>query len=93
MRKGIRDRLEKADQIEIGCSGCGFGHGEGMTAAIEPDDNSSARAPVTYFESALPPNGGGRPFQMEETAYLARSCMTPPTDSVLPKGCVLEQWN
>jgi DNA-directed RNA polymerase sigma subunit (sigma70/sigma32) len=24
-----------------------------MTAAIEPDDNSSARAPVTYFESAL----------------------------------------
>ena len=50
---GIRDRLEEADQIEIGCSGCGFGHGEGMTAAIEPDERSPARAPVTYFESAL----------------------------------------
>ena len=28
-----------------------------MTAAIEPDDNSPARAPVTYFESALSDEG------------------------------------
>ena len=51
---GIRDRLEEADQIKIGCSGCDFGHGAGMTAAIEPDDNSPARALITYFESAPP---------------------------------------
>ncbi|WP_411870437.1 hypothetical protein, partial [Vulcanococcus limneticus] len=49
----IGDRLEEPDQIEIACSSCGFEHGRRMTAAIEPDDYSQARAPVTYFESAL----------------------------------------
>lgn len=50
---GVSDRLEEADQIEIGCSSCGVEHGRRMTAAIEPDDDSPPRAPVTYFESAL----------------------------------------
>lgn len=45
--------LVAPDQIEIGCSGSGFGHGEGMTVAIDPDEMRPARAPVKYFESAL----------------------------------------
>ena len=51
---GIWDRLEEADQIEIGCSSCGVEHCRRMTAAVDPDDDSSARAPVTYFVSTLP---------------------------------------
>lgn len=49
----IRNRLEEADQVEIGCDGIGFEHEQRMTKDIEPDDDSSVRATVTYFESAL----------------------------------------
>lgn len=47
---GIRDALEEADQFEIGCGGGDFGHGRRMTAAVELDIASTARAHVTYFE-------------------------------------------
>ena len=50
---GIGDRLEEADLVEIRCSGCDYGHGKGVTAAIEPDERGQARAPVIHFESAL----------------------------------------
>jgi hypothetical protein len=38
---GVWDRLEEADQIEIGCSRAGFGHREGASPLSEPNAESS----------------------------------------------------
>ena len=52
-RAGIRDGLEKADQVENGCGSCGLQHRETMTAPIENDGETETREAVPYFESAL----------------------------------------
>ena len=53
--KGLfRNRFEKANQIEIGCSIDGFEHVRRMAVVIEPDNDSRARAPANYFASDPP---------------------------------------
>jgi hypothetical protein len=39
----IGDRLEEADQIEIGCSRAGFGHRDGASPLSEPNAESSGQ--------------------------------------------------
>ncbi len=52
-RPSIRDRLEVADHMEIGCGRGGFGHGKGTGHPIETDEQTGARPVVTHFEAAL----------------------------------------
>jgi len=40
---GIGDRLEEADQIEIGCSRAGFGHRDGASPLSEPNTGNSGQ--------------------------------------------------
>jgi hypothetical protein len=50
----IRDRLEVADQMEIGCGRGGFGCGKGTGQPIETDEQTGARSVVTHLEAAFP---------------------------------------
>ena len=49
----VRDRLEGADQVEIGCDRSAFGHKEEAIPPTSTHADSPARAPVPDFESAL----------------------------------------